>query len=133
MTSHTHFEWVFEFSESLHHTTWAPDGVRGLYRVPKRRNFYLGPHAKSAYKTGYWEHLRALICGVGQLPYCTVGAKALEVGEKSIGKLSIDPDGPAVGPTLAGAPLPRTPRDGRRTGVFFLPQFSTSRSPLSNR
>ena len=26
-----------------------------------------------------------------------VGAKALEVGEKSIGKLSIDPDGPAGG------------------------------------
>ena len=62
-----------------------------------------------------------------------VGAKALEVGEKSIGKLSIDPDGPAVGPTLAGAPLPRTPRDGRRTGVIFLQQISTQRSPLSNR
>ena len=62
-----------------------------------------------------------------------VGAKALEVGEKSIRKLSIDPDGPAVGPTLAGAPLPRTPRDSRRTGVIFLQQISTSRSPLSNR
>ena len=97
--------------------------------------FFAALQAKSAYKTGYWEHLRALvICGVGQLPYLGgVGAKALEVGEKSIGKLSIDPDGPAVGPTLAGAPLPRTPRDGRRTGVIFLPQFSTSRSPLSNR
>ena len=62
-----------------------------------------------------------------------VGAKALEVGEKSIGKLSIDPDGPAVGPTLAGAPLPRTPRDGKRTGVIFITQFSIPRSSLSNR
>ena len=62
-----------------------------------------------------------------------VGAKALEVGEKSIGKLSIDPDGSAVGPTLAGAPLPRTPRDGKRTGVIFITQFSIPRSPLSNR
>ena len=30
--------------------------------------FFAALQAKSAYKTGYWEHLRALICVIGQLP-----------------------------------------------------------------
>ena len=100
------------------------------YRVPKRRNFFRGLAGQiSVQNRVLGTSPRFNLCS----ETTPVGAKALEVGEKSIGKLSIDPDGPAVGPTLAGAPLPRTPRDSRRTGVIFLQQISTQRSPLSNR